>query len=105
MQASKYEPFGLTVAEALAAGMPVVATSEVGASEGVAATVLARVRPGDVQGMASAIAEMLERLTASPHELREAAHAEAAALFASERVCERISRALEALVDAAAAPG
>jgi glycosyltransferase involved in cell wall biosynthesis len=105
LQASKYEPFGLTVAEALAAGMPVVATSEVGASEGVAATVLARVRPGDVRGMASAIAEMLERLTASPRELREAAHAEAAALFASERVCARISNALEALVDAAGTPG
>jgi len=34
LQASKYEPFALTVAEALASGVPVVATSEVGAIEG-----------------------------------------------------------------------
>ncbi len=32
LQASRYEPFGLTVGEALAAGVPVIATSEVGAA-------------------------------------------------------------------------
>lgn len=98
LAASKYEPFGLTVAEALAAGMPVVATSEVGAGEGVDAAVLARVRPGDAEAMASAIAEMIERLRAAPRELRAAARAEAARLFASELVCTRISGALETLL-------
>jgi len=104
LAASKYEPFGLTVAEALAAGMPVVATSEVGAGEDVDAAVLARVRPGDVGAMASAIAEMLERLRAEPRELRAVARAEAERLFASERVCERISGALETLLGGDGAP-
>ncbi|HLM86881.1 MAG TPA: glycosyltransferase family 4 protein [Solirubrobacteraceae bacterium] len=98
LQASKYEPFGLTVAEALAAGVPVVATTEVGAREGVDGSVLSEVAPGDVEGMTSAIAAMIERLRASPGETRAMARAEARRLFASERVCEQISDALQALV-------
>jgi glycosyltransferase involved in cell wall biosynthesis len=105
LAASKYEPFGLTVAEALAAGVPVVATSEVGAIEGVDASALATVAPGDVSGMASAIAEMIERQRTSPQEIRSAARAEASRLFASERVCAQISDALETLVDAGGASG
>jgi glycosyltransferase involved in cell wall biosynthesis len=105
LAASKYEPFGLTVAEALAAGVPVVATSEVGAIEGVDASALATVAPGDVSGMASAIAEMIERLRAGPREIRSAARAEAARLFASERVCAQISDALETLVGARGGSG
>jgi glycosyltransferase involved in cell wall biosynthesis len=99
LQASKYEPFGLTVAEALAAGVPVVATSEVGAIEGVDRSVLTEIRPGDVEGMASAIAAMIERLRTSPAETRSMARAEAGRLFATDLVCERISLALERLVD------
>jgi glycosyltransferase involved in cell wall biosynthesis len=99
LQASKYEPFGLTVAEALAAGVPVVATSEVGAIEGVDRSVLTEVGPGDVEGMASAIAAMIERLRTNPAATRSLAHAEASRLFATELVCERISVALEGLLD------
>jgi glycosyltransferase involved in cell wall biosynthesis len=99
LQASKYEPFGLTVAEALAAGVPVVATSEVGAIEGVDRSVLTEVEPGDVADMASAIAAMIERLRSNPAATRSLAHAEASRLFATELVCERISVALERLVE------
>lgn len=102
LQASKYEPFGLTVAEALAAGVPVVATSEVGAIEGVDGTVAEVVAPGDVEGMASALTRMLERLSANPQELRARARAEAERLFATEVVCRQISDALERLVAAPA---
>jgi glycosyltransferase involved in cell wall biosynthesis len=100
LQASRYEPFALTVAEALAAGLPVVASSEVGAIEGVSRTVVAEVAPGDVEGMATAIATLLGRLQENPSEMRSLARAEASRLFASSVVCEQISHALERLADA-----
>lgn len=99
LQASKYEPFGLTVAEALAAGVPVVATSEVGAAEGIDASALTVLAPGDVEGMADAIEATIARLQADRDEIRAKARAEAERLFAPEVVCARISRALEMLVD------
>ncbi|HXB65457.1 MAG TPA: glycosyltransferase family 4 protein [Solirubrobacteraceae bacterium] len=98
LQASKYEPFALTVAEALAAGLPVVATSEVGAIEGVDRAVVGEVAPGDVEGMADAIEALLARLAADPHGVRAAARAEAERLFAPEVVCAQLSRALGRLV-------
>ncbi len=99
LQASKYEPFALTVAEALAAGVPVVATSEVGAIEGVDRTVVAEVEPGDVEGMATAITELLDRLKTAPVDVHDTARAEARRLFAPQQVCEKISAALVELVD------
>jgi glycosyltransferase involved in cell wall biosynthesis len=98
LQASKYEPFGLTVGEALAAGVPVVATSEVGAIEGVARSVIGEVEPGDVAGMASAIVALLEQAGENRSEMEATARTEASRLFAPERVCEQISTALERLV-------
>ncbi len=103
LQASKYEPFALTVAEALAAGVPVVATTEVGATEGTDEKVVAVTRPSDVEGMADAIAAMIERLHDSPEQTRSEARAEAERLFSPELVCEQISAALQELVAARAA--
>jgi glycosyltransferase involved in cell wall biosynthesis len=96
--ASKYEPFGLTVGEALAAGVPVVATSEVGAIEGIDENVVASVEPGDVEGMTTAITQMLDRLSAAPEQLRALARSEAERRFARDVVCEQLSLALERLV-------
>jgi glycosyltransferase involved in cell wall biosynthesis len=101
LQASKYEPFGLTVAEALAAGVPVVATSEVGAIEGVDRTVVTEVEPGDVEAMADAIEAMLSELAGGGERIHSVARAEAARLFSPEVVAEQISVALERLVDGA----
>jgi glycosyltransferase involved in cell wall biosynthesis len=98
LQASKYEPFGLTVGEALAAGVPVVATSEVGAIEGVDSAVVGEACPGDVPGIAAAVTKMLARLHEHPGEIRSKARAEAQRLFAPAVVCEQISDALERLV-------
>ena len=95
LQASRYEPFGLTVSEALAAGVPVVATSEVGASEGVSPEVCAVLAPGDVEGMAGAIeADARDASASDPGAVRRRARAEAERLFAETLVCERIERAL-----------
>lgn len=99
VQPSKYEPFGLTVGEALAAGVPVVASSEVGAIEHVDRAVVAEVACGDVEGLSSAVAELLERLAQDAPGLRSKARAEAERLFAPDVVCRQVSDALLALVD------
>jgi glycosyltransferase involved in cell wall biosynthesis len=99
LQPSKYEPFALTVAEALAAGVPVVGTSEVGAVEGVDRSVAAAVEPGDVEGLAAAILATLERLRADRPRISALARAEAERLFAPDVVCAAIAAALERLVD------
>jgi glycosyltransferase involved in cell wall biosynthesis len=98
--ASKYDPCPMSVLEALTAGIPVVATSEVGSIEGVDRSVAAEVAPGDVAGLVSAITAMLERLRASPTEVRALARAEAERRFATDVVCEQISDTLEQLVAA-----
>jgi len=103
LQVSKYEPFGLTVAEALAAGVPVVASSEVGAIEGVERSVVEEVVSGDVEGIATAITTLIERIGADSTQMRARARGEAQRLFAPEVVCAEISRALGELVDGARA--
>lgn len=97
LQASKYEPFALTVAEALASCVPVVATTEVGAIEEVDRSVAAVVAPGDVAALTEAIEDTLDRLSADAPAIRSHARAEAQRLFASEKVCDEIAAALATL--------
>lgn len=98
LQASKYEPFAITVAEALACGVPVVATSEVGAIEDVDRSVASEVAPGDVTAIADALEATVARLSTDTAAVRQLCRAEAARLFAPERVCAQVSDALEKLV-------
>ena len=99
LQASHYEPFALTVSEGLASGVPVVATTEVGASEGVDPEVMATVRPGDVPALADAVEATLARIARDPHQIATLARSEAERLFAPSVVCAAIDRALGELVD------
>jgi glycosyltransferase involved in cell wall biosynthesis len=96
--ASKFDPCPMAVLEALAAGVPVVATSEVGSIENVDRSVAAEVAPGDIDGLLTAITEMLDRLRSDPAGTRSLARAEAERLFAPDVICEQISRALEGLL-------
>jgi glycosyltransferase involved in cell wall biosynthesis len=96
--ASKFEPGGMAVVEGLACGLPIVATTEIGATEGVDALVAARLAPGDVEGMATAIESMIEKLREDSSGMRSLARAEAERLFAADVVCENLSVALEELV-------
>jgi glycosyltransferase involved in cell wall biosynthesis len=98
MQLSKYEPFGLTVAEALAAGVPVVATDEVGAAEGVDPAVARVVTVGDVAAAVDALSEMLKASRAKRAELGAIARQEALRLFSVDVVAKRVSDALGELV-------
>jgi glycosyltransferase involved in cell wall biosynthesis len=59
VQLSRYEPFGLTVAEALASGVPVVVTPAVGAAEGLPGDVARVVEPGDVAAVDEAVRDLL----------------------------------------------
>ncbi len=60
LQLSRYEPFGLTVAEALASGVPVVVTPAVGAAEGLTDDVARVVEPGDLGAAGAAIRALLD---------------------------------------------
>jgi glycosyltransferase involved in cell wall biosynthesis len=62
VQASHYEPFGLTVAEALAAGVLVLATPAVGAASGLDASVVTLVEPGNSVALADALRRLVERV-------------------------------------------
>ena len=99
IQASKYEPFGLTVAEALAAGVPVVATPEVGAIEGTSRLSTITAPVGDPEALADAVEAMLERLQRDPQAVHNAARADAERLFSPDVICQKISDVLERLVD------
>jgi glycosyltransferase involved in cell wall biosynthesis len=96
--ASKFDPCPMAVLEGLACGVPIVATTEVGSTEGVDGSVAARLQPGDVDGMATAIESMIEKLREDPSGMRSLARAEAERLFATDVVCEKLSVALEELV-------
>ena len=96
--ASKYDPCPMSVLEALASGVPVVATDEVGSIEGVDRAVVMEVPVGDVPAIADAIEQMLDRVRADHTRLRATARAEAERRFARDVVCEQISDALERLV-------
>jgi glycosyltransferase involved in cell wall biosynthesis len=60
VSASHSEAFGLAIVEAMAAGVPVVATATEGASEIIADRKTGRLVPiGDIQQMANTVSEML----------------------------------------------
>ncbi len=75
VQASHYEPFGLTVAEALASGVFVVATSEVGAGNGLLGEVIRVIPPCDPEHLAAALRELVDMFEGESTSQRESRRA------------------------------
>jgi glycosyltransferase involved in cell wall biosynthesis len=94
VQLSRYEPFGLTVAEALACGVPVVVTRAVGAAEGMPDEVATVVEPGDVAAIAAAVRGLLALAPDERAFLSARCRAEAIARFAPEVVADRLEAEL-----------
>jgi glycosyltransferase involved in cell wall biosynthesis len=98
IQPSKYEPFGLTVSEALASGLPVVATDEVGAAEDVSPECMAIVPVGDMDALETAVRSFITRLQAGEGpDIALRARAEAERLFDPLLVAKAVAEALEDL--------
>lgn len=93
-----FEPFGLTVAEALASGVPVVVTDEVGAAEDVSPECCIVAPTGDVDALERGVREMLDRLDSDGTAVRRRARAEAERLFSPDHVAVGV---LEVLAGAA----
>ena len=95
LQAAKYEPFGLTVGEALASGVPVVVTTEVGAGEGVSEACCTRVPPGNLDALEDAVRGMVTRLRSSTNTaMRTTARSEAERLWSAHAVTRPVMAAL-----------
>jgi glycosyltransferase involved in cell wall biosynthesis len=92
---SRYEPFGLVVGEALATGMPVVVSREVGAGEAVHPSVCRRFDDPDLVSFESEVRGLLTDLDRDEVSIRSAAIAEAQRVFAPGKVGEDLQRLLQ----------
>jgi glycosyltransferase involved in cell wall biosynthesis len=96
LQPSHYEPFALTVGEALAAGTPVIASDEVGAVEGVDRRVATIFPRGDRVAFEQAAREAVAVLSTTEQEaVATLARAEAERLYAPATVAEKLLEELE----------
>ena len=89
---SRYEPFALTVAEALASGLPVVVSDQVGAREGVDGRVCRVFADGDLDSFESSVRGLLDDLKSGERDgLSRIARGEAERLFASDAVAQQLA--------------
>lgn len=96
LQPSHYEPFALSVGEALAAGTPVIASDEVGAVEGVDRRVCTVFPRGDRAAFEQAVRAALVNVSRVDRDaVADLARAEAERLYAPATVAERLLEELE----------
>jgi glycosyltransferase involved in cell wall biosynthesis len=96
VQPSRFEPFALTVAEALASGMPVVASDEVGACEDVEAGCCSTFPDGDLDAFEAAVRHAVARARGDRADaVASLARSEAERLFSPGGVAERLHGVLE----------
>jgi glycosyltransferase involved in cell wall biosynthesis len=105
LQPSHFEPFALTVAEALASGVPVVATDVVGATEGVDPLVCRTFPRGDMDVFEARVRGLVSELRAgAAPELGALARAEAERRFNRKAMAGAVSAVLAEAAGLAAAP-
>ena len=96
LQPSQYEPFALTVGEALAGGTPVIASDEVGAAEGIDPRVCQVFPRGDRDALQRAVRDAIGNVDFEQRgELAALARAEAERLFAPATVAATLLEELE----------
>jgi glycosyltransferase involved in cell wall biosynthesis len=98
LQPSIYEPFAITVAEALASGLPVIVSDEVGAREGVDPRVCRAHGVGDVAGLEREVRRLVEEVERGwDPELRALARRHAETMFNRDRFASELVDALAEL--------
>lgn len=101
VQPSKYEPFGLTVGEALASGVPVVTSDKVGAVESVNPMCCRTFSSNDMGAFENEVRKLLHDLSDKTlkHDISKLARAESERLYASSVVGDLLLRSFRQLVD------
>lgn len=103
LQPSHYEPFALTVGEALASGVPVVASDAVGASEQVDTRCCRRFPAGNLDAFEHAVRQLLAEINAGEADsLQSLARSEALRLFSPSVVGPSIAEVVESTIADAA---
>jgi glycosyltransferase involved in cell wall biosynthesis len=91
IQPSRYEPFALTVAEALASGLPVVASDEVGAAERVDSRVCRVYPAGDGDRLEFEVRRLIDEIRAGKRaSLGSVARSEAERLFSVDDIADEL---------------
>jgi glycosyltransferase involved in cell wall biosynthesis len=97
IQPSTYEPFGLTVAEGLAMGIPVVASDQVGATEDVSPACCWRFPAGDLGAFEAAVRVAVTEVQSAPNgTIGRVARSEADRLFSPQKIGRRVAEELDA---------
>jgi len=103
---SHYEPFGLVVGEALACGLPVIASDKIGAAEQVNRTACRIFPAGQMDALEQRVRELLGELQSSRREeISDMARQEARRLFSSATIGSDLATSLHRIVRGKAANG